>query len=47
MNATPGVISCVWNGNLSYIDRWNADPTPFVWTREPAAIIKNAIRRVR
>lgn len=30
-----------------YIDRWNADPTPFVWTREPAEIIKKAIRRVR
>ena len=31
----------------TYIDRWNADPTPFVWTREPAEIIKKAIRRVR
>jgi transposase len=30
-----------------YIDRWNADPTPFVWTREPVEIIKKAIRRVR
>ena len=31
----------------AYIDRWNVDPTPFVWTREPAEIIKKAIRRVR
>lgn len=31
----------------AYIDRWNVDPTPFVWTREPAEIIKTAIRRVR
>lgn len=30
-----------------YIDRWNENPTPFVWTREPAEIIKKAIRRVR
>lgn len=30
-----------------YIDRWNAAPTPFVWTREPAEIIKKAIRRAR
>jgi transposase len=29
----------------SYIDHWNVDPTPFVWTREPAEIIKKAIRR--
>jgi len=31
----------------AYIDRWNVDPTPFVWTREPAEIIKKAIRRGR
>lgn len=30
-----------------YIDRWNENPTPFVWTREPADIIKKAIRRTR
>ena len=29
----------------NYIDRWNEDPTPFVWTKEPAAIIKKALRR--
>jgi transposase len=29
----------------SYIDRWNDNPTPFVWTKEPAAIIKKALRR--
>lgn len=28
-----------------YIDRWNDSPTPFVWTKEPAAIIKKALRR--
>jgi transposase len=30
-----------------YIEHWNDDPTPFVWTREPAEIIKKALRRVR
>ena len=30
-----------------YIDHWNDDPTPFVWTREPADIIKKALRRAR
>jgi transposase len=30
-----------------YIDRWNRHPTPFVWTREPADIIKKAVRRAR
>lgn len=29
----------------SYIDRWNDNPTPFLWTKEPAAIIKKALRR--
>lgn len=28
-----------------YIDRWNDNPTPFVWTKESAAIIKKALRR--
>ena len=28
-----------------YITRWNDHPTPFVWTKEPAAIIKKALRR--
>ena len=28
-----------------YIDRWNDNPTPFVWTKEPADIIKKALRR--
>jgi len=28
-----------------YIDRWNDNPTPFAWTKEPAAIIKKALRR--
>jgi len=30
-----------------YIDHWNENPTPFVWTREPAEIIKKAVRRTR
>jgi transposase len=30
-----------------YIAHWNTNPTPFVWTREPADIIKKAIRRAR
>ncbi len=29
-----------------YITHWNDHPTPFVWTKEPAAIIKKALRRV-
>ena len=29
----------------TYIDHWNENPTPFVWTREPADIIKKALRR--
>lgn len=28
-----------------YLDRWNDDPTPFVWTKAPADIIKKAVRR--
>lgn len=28
-----------------YIEEWNTHPTPFVWTKEPADIIKKAIRR--
>jgi transposase len=28
-----------------YLAHWNDDPTPFVWTREPADIIKKAVRR--
>jgi len=30
-----------------YIDHWNENPTPFVWTKEPADIIKKALRRAR
>ena len=30
-----------------YIAHWNDNPTPFVWTRDPAEIIKKALRRVR
>jgi len=29
----------------SYIEHWNENPTPFVWTKEPADIIKKALRR--
>jgi len=28
-----------------YIDHWNEDPTPFVWTKQPADIIRKAVRR--
>jgi transposase len=28
-----------------YIAHWNEHPTPFVWTKEPAEVIKKAIRR--
>jgi transposase len=28
-----------------YIAEWNSHPTPFVWTKEPADIIKKALRR--
>ncbi len=28
-----------------YIDHWNEHPTPFVWTKEPADIIRKAVRR--
>lgn len=30
-----------------YIDHWNQNPTPFVWTRRPADIIRKAVRRSR
>ena len=30
-----------------YLAEWNAHPTPFVWTKEPAALIKKALRRSR
>ncbi len=29
----------------AYIAHWNDHPTPFVWTKEPADIIKQAVRR--
>lgn len=28
-----------------YLEHWNVDPTPFVWTKTPAEIIKKAVRR--
>src|SRR5262249_10050311 len=28
-----------------YLVEWNAHPTPFVWTKEPADIIRKALRR--
>jgi transposase len=30
-----------------YIDHWNENPTPFVWTKAPADIIRKAVRRGR
>lgn len=29
----------------AYIEHWNEHPTPFVWTKKPADIIRKAIRR--
>jgi transposase len=31
----------------SYINSWNSHPTPFVWTKQPADIIRSAVRRGR
>lgn len=31
----------------AYIEEWNRHPTPFVWTKAPADIIKRAVRRRR
>lgn len=28
-----------------YIERWNDHPTPFVWTKQPADLIKKVVRR--
>lgn len=28
-----------------YIEEWNTHPTPFVWTKDPADIVKKAVRR--
>ena len=30
-----------------YITHWNDNPTPFVWTKEPADVIRKALRRGR
>ena len=29
----------------AYIEHWNEHPTPFVWTKEPADIIRKSVRR--
>lgn len=29
----------------AYLAHWNDDPTPFVWTKQPADIIRKAVRR--
>jgi len=29
----------------AYIEHWNTNPTPFVWTKRPANIIRKAVRR--
>jgi transposase len=31
----------------AYIAAWNSHPTPFVWTKDPATIVKKALRRSR
>jgi transposase len=28
-----------------YLSHWNDDPTPFVWTKEPAEVIRKAVKR--
>lgn len=38
-------IGALINHIRCYIERWNDNPTPFVWTKEPADIIKKALRR--
>ena len=30
-----------------YIERWNDNPRPFVWTKQPADLIKKVVRRAR
>lgn len=30
-----------------YIEHWNQNPTPFVWTKDPIDIIRKALRRAR
>ena len=30
-----------------YIDHWNEHPRPFVWTKDPADIVRKAVRRTR
>jgi transposase len=30
---------------LQYLEHWNDHPTPFVWTKQPADIIRKAVRR--
>lgn len=42
----PSVNSLVRHIGL-YLEHWNQNPTPFVWTKDPAAIIKKALRRAR
>ncbi len=36
------VLHCV---SKAYIAHWNEHPTPFVWTKTPSDIIKQAVRR--
>lgn len=31
----------------AYIEHWNENPTPFVWTKKPAELIRKAVRRGR
>lgn len=33
------------NALVRHIGHWNENPTPFVWTKEPADILKKALRR--
>lgn len=31
----------------AYIEHWNQNPTPFVWTKDPADVIRKALRHTR
>jgi hypothetical protein len=33
--------------HIGRYEHWKQNPTPFIWTKEPAKIIKKALRRAR
>lgn len=42
-----GTVKALVHHIKRYLSHWNQNPTPFVWTKEPADIIKKALRRAR